>query len=277
MRHLKTIALILTLCFATQADAQIFKKLGKKISKVTEKTFEKKAEQKTEKETNKAFDSTFNNGSKNNKTKNGKQKNSSFGMSNVAPADTYKFSHKYTMQIDDGKSKTDLDYFLTNQGEYLGFMMPDDRQKLFTVIDMPRSTLYMLMENKGDKTQMAMDMKFDDVANDAFIESDYSITPTGRTKTMLGYLANEYAVKGKDMHGTIWVTNEANVTFTKLYAKTKVKKGLDQMWLKMIDGLPLEMNITDTSKRKAKNMTMRCIALEKTSFSIDTSDYKKIM
>lgn len=277
MKHLKTMLFLFALCFTTQADAQLFKKLGKKIGKVAEKTIEKKVEEKTEKETNKAFDSTFNNGSNNKKTKKGKSKKSPFGMSNVAPAETYTFSHKYTMQINDGKNTTDLVYYLTQHDQYLGFKIPDDRQNTFTVMDMSKKTMFMFMEHKGNKTQMAMNMSFDDLADDAIEESNYSITPTGKTKTILGYLAKEYDVKGKDMYGTIWVTTQADITFTKLYSKAKTKKGLDQMWLKMVDGLPLEMNMIDTSRRKAKQIKMKCIALDDTSFTLNTSNYKKMM
>lgn len=61
------------------------------------------------------------------------------------------------------------------------------------------------------------------------------------------------------------------------FYKTKVKKGLNQPWMSMVNGLTMEMNITDTSKRKDQNIVMKCIALEKSNLIINSSDYKKMM
>jgi hypothetical protein len=54
-------------------------------------------------------------------------------------------------------------------------------------------------------------------------------------------------------------------------------KGFNAEWMKkMENGLMMEMIYKD--KKKSKNdMTMTCIALNKTDFSIKTSDYKSSM
>lgn len=279
MKLLKPLLIILICCFTTKSNAQIWKKLAKKAEKAAEKTLEKKVEQKTERETEKAFDSTFNNSS-DSKTANNKN-NSPFGTSKSAqtPSSTYTFSHKYVMQIEDGKRTTNLVYYLTNAGNYFGTSIPDKKGKnnMISVMDVDKKSMYMFMDNKDDKTLMSMRLNFEDTNNDAIEQSDISIIATGNTKTILGYNCEAFKVKGQDLQGTVWVTQNAGITFVKSMYKIKGKKSNNQSWMKMIDGLTLEMDMVDTSKRKPKSIKMTCIALDKTTKNITSSDYKKLM
>ncbi|MEQ3662979.1 MULTISPECIES: DUF4412 domain-containing protein [unclassified Olleya] len=279
MKLLKPLLIILMCCFATSSNAQIWKKLAKKAEKAAEKTLEKKVEQKTERETEKAFDSTFNNSS-DPKTATSNNK-SPFGTSTSAetPANTYTFSHKYVMQIEDGKRTTNLAYYLTNAGNYFGTSIPDKTGKndVISVMDIDKKSMYMFMDNKGDKTLMAMGLNFEDSTNDAINQSKISIIATGNTKTILGYTCEAFKVKGPDIEGTVWITQNAGISFVKSMYNLKSKKGNNQSWMKMIDGLTLEMDMVDTSKRKPKAIKMTCIALDKTTITIKSSDYKKLM
>lgn len=276
MKTLKTLLVIITICFSTNTEAQIWKKLGKKAEKAVEKTLEKKVEQKAERETDKAFDSTFNN-SKKNKKKGKKEKGGLFGMSGAIPESSYQFSHKYAMQINTGKKPVELMYYLNNKDNYLGFEIPDEKHKTITIMDLEKEVMFMFMDNKGDKTQMAMNMNIGELTDAAIEETNYSVTPTGNTKNILGYTCKEYDVKGKEIHGKVWVTQDAGVSFAKTFYRTKQKKGMDQTWMSMVNGLPMETTITDTSKRKAKTTTMKCVSLKAENFIIDTSNYKKMM
>lgn len=276
MKTLKTVLIIITICFTSNAEAQIWKKLTKKAEKAVERTLGKKVEEKAERETDKAFDSTFNN-SKASRKKNKKKNANLFGMSNVSPEKTYAFSHKYVMQIKDDKKPVSIAYYLNNTDNYIGFEIPDMKDKTFSVMDLEKEVMFMLMDNKGDKTLMAMNLNLNQVTNNAIEETDYSITATGNTKTILGYMCKEYNVKGKDSYGTVWITKDAGVSFSKSFYRTKQKKGLDQHWMSMVNGLPMEMTMTDTSRRKPKTTQMNCILLEKSNFNIETANYKKLM
>jgi len=274
MKTFKTLLILLSLSFATQTNAQIWKKLGKKIEKAAEKTLEKKVEEKTERETSKAFDSTFNN-SKGNK----KNTNSPFKISGnkANPSKNYTFSHTYVMQINDGKRKTDLQYYLTNSGNYFGMKIPDDKENVVSVMDIDKKTMFMYMDSRGDKLLMSMGLDIEDMTEDSMDQNNVSVTATGNTKTILGYSCQEFKVKGDDMEGRVWITQNAGVSFAKSTYGVKTKKGLNQSWMRMLNGLFLEMEMTDTSKRKPKTMKMRCLSLDKTNITIKSSDYKKLM
>ncbi|WP_452225315.1 DUF4412 domain-containing protein [Lacinutrix chionoecetis] len=276
MKTLKALLIIITICFSINTEAQIWKKLSKKAEKAVERSLEKKVEQKAERETDKAFDSTFNNSKKNEKKS--KNKNGSlFGMSNATPASSYNFSHKYVMQMDNGKKPVDMIYYLNRDSNYLGFEIPDTKNRTLTVMDLQEEVMFMFMDNKGDKTLMSMNLKLDQLTEEAIEATEYSVTATGNTKTILGYACKEYDVKGKDLHGKVWVTENAGVSFSKTFYRTKQKKGMDQTWMAMVNGLPMEMRITDTSKRKPKTTTMTCTSLKAEAFTIDTKNYKKLM
>lgn len=270
---LKSILLVLTMCIATNANAQLLKKLGKKAEKAAEKTLEKKVEQKTERETDKAFDSTFNK----KRSKKSKKRNPVMATSSVSPASSYSFSHKYVMQIKDGRKTTDITYFLNKSGNYIGTSIPDQKNSMLTVMDMSKETMFMFMENKGDKTMMSINFNLEQATNDAVNETNVSITPTGNSKKILNYTCKEYKVSGNDINGSVWVTQSAGISFSKAFYQTKSKKGLNQSWMAMLKGLTMEMNITDTSKRKPKTIVMTCIALERSNFTINTNNYKKLM
>ncbi|APX99562.1 DUF4412 domain-containing protein [Lacinutrix venerupis] len=276
MKTLQTLLTIIIIAFSTTTNAQIWKKLSKKAEKAVENTLEKKVEEKAERETDKAFDSTFNN-SKKSKTKNNKTSGKLFGMSNAIPENSYQFSHKYIMEISDGKKPLNMTYYLNKSNNYLGFEIPDLKNKTITVMDLEKEVMFMFMDNKGDKTLMSMNMNLDKITNDAIEDTEYSVTATGNTKTILGYTCKEYNVKGKDLHGNVWVTENAGVSFSKTFYRTKQKKGMDQTWMSLVNGLPMEMKITDTSRRKAKTTTMNCVLLKEENFSINTTNYKKIM
>ncbi|WP_339918280.1 DUF4412 domain-containing protein [Yeosuana marina] len=276
MKTLKAILFILIIFIAPNTNAQLLKKLMKKATEASERTLERKVEEKTETETEKAFDSTFNNQKQ---TKNEKSSSFNISASKVAPAANYNFSHKYVMQVKSDKNETILNYYLTNSGDYLASSVPDKNgnEDMKTVMDLGRKTMYMFMENKGDKSQMSMSLDLEEIADDAREETNVKVTLTGKTKTILGYKCEEYKVVGNDLNGTIWVAPNADISFSKSFYNIKAKKGMDQSWMKMINGLTLQMDMVDTSNRKPQTINMTCIALEKLKLNIHTSDYKKLI
>ena len=249
----------------------------KRITIQPRKMWKKKVEEKTENETEKAFDSTFNNP----KSKTSTKKSSPLDVSGskVDPAANYNFSHKYVMEIKSDKNTSILNYYLTNSGDYIASTVPDKNgnEDVISVMDLSRKTIYMFMESKGDKSQMGMNLNLEEVADDAMEQTDVKVTPTGNTKTILGYKCEEYKVVGNDLNGTIWVAPNADISFSKSFYNIKAKKGMNQSWMKMINGLTLQMDMVDTSNRKPQNISMTCIALEKLKLNIHTSDYKKLM
>ena len=269
MKTFKLLFAITTLLFVTNGHAQFLKKLKKKAAEAAERTVERKVEEKTEKETEKAFDSTFNNQGK------------LFKKSIEAPSDYYAFTHKYIMEISQGKDTTELVYYLTNQGDYLGSAVQmKENEQMLTVMDLSKKTAFSFMDFGDVKSMMSFGLDIEEIVDNTQENEQMSIEPTGNIKNIIGYNCDEYLVKGPDLHGAIWVTQEAPISFSDAFSKVKTKnknssKGIDQSWMSMIEGLTLEMQMTDTSKRKPKNILMQCTGVEETNYIIETALYAK--
>ncbi|WP_452221877.1 DUF4412 domain-containing protein [Lacinutrix salivirga] len=279
MKALKTTLLLITLCFAFNGNAQIWKKLSKKAEKAAERAIERKVEEKAERETEKAFDSTFNNSSNKKKKKNKKSSPFSMKQSTAQPDSNYNFTHKYVMQIEHEKGNMALTYFLTNTGNYIGSKMDigkKNNQNMLMIMDANKNAVFMLMDMKDRKTLMASDFDFSDVVDESTDNQNVNVSKTGKTKQILGYNCEEFIVFGDDFKGTIWVTQEAGVQFLNLTSGMKKNKNFNSQWFNYAKGLVMEMNMEDTSKRKPKKVVMRCIALDKEDFSIDTTAYKSM-
>ncbi|MDO6596059.1 DUF4412 domain-containing protein [Oceanihabitans sp. 2_MG-2023] len=253
MKFFKLSLIMLSFCVTTNTQTQLLKELGNVAERAEAHTLEKKAGKTTREQ---------------------RQVNSTSAIQK-----TYTFTHKFVMQIQSNKHNTNINYFLNNDANYIGTSMDlgNNITKMITVMDISTKKATMFMEINNQKTQMSIPIDLDSMTEDAMQEQDVKITPTGKTKNILNFTCHEYKVEGKDYNGNVWVTQDAGVTFSKAFYQAKVKKGLNQSWMSMINGLTMEMNITDTSKRKDQNMVMKCIALEKSNLTINGSDYKKMM
>ena len=265
---MKKITLLTTLiiCFSGALNAQFLKKLGDKIGKAAERAVERKAEQKTTKETEAAFDSTFNR--KSNK------RIGIPGISKVDPADSYAFNHKAAMQIKNGKELMEVDYYLPDNGNFLGVKIKDKKIKddFLTVFDVTKETMFTYMENDGKKIKMGVEFKTEDSNEGSTID----ISATGNTKTILGYHCQEYKMTGEDMTATIWVTKEVDLRFPDSFYTLKQNKSNSQEWMKDLDGWAMEMIMIETSKRKPQTIIMNCLSIEETDFKINSNDYNNI-
>jgi len=274
MKFLKLAVITISLSLSTNTQAQLLKRLGNVAERAVERTLEKKVDEKASKETEKTFDSTFNN-----KKQNKKEQRQASSSPSEAIQKTYTFSHKFVMQIESDKHKTNINYFLNNTDNYIGSSMDlgNHNSQMITVMDMSEKRATMFMEISNQKTQMSIPLDLDNMTEETMEEQEVKITPTGKTKTILSYTCHEYKVVGKDYHGNVWATQDAGVSFSKTFYKAKAEKGLNQSWMSMINGLTMEMHITNTAKRKEQTMAMKCIALEKSNLTINGSDYKKMM
>ncbi|WP_445733446.1 OmpA family protein [Mariniflexile sp.] len=95
MKILKSILFILVICIATQANAQLLKKISKRAKKAVERTVERRVENETSKKTDQALDSIFEgNKNKNNKKNKGKNESQSKDVSVIQIPGTEKESSK---------------------------------------------------------------------------------------------------------------------------------------------------------------------------------------
>ncbi len=197
----------------------------------------------------------------------------------INTASTFSFSHKYVMQIKKGNRTTDMLYYLAPSGNYFATGVSGNNQNKSTisVMDLSNKTIHTLMTNNGDKTRISMRLNLDKASNYIIDQTNVEVTPTGTTKTILGYVCDGYKVEGDNIKGTVWVTQNAGISFSKHLYKTDSTNNQNATFLKLTTGLTLEMDMIDTSRRRPKSILMKCISLEKKNITINTNDYKKLI
>ena len=282
MKNLKitSVFILIVLGCLQPVEAQFWKKLGKRVEKAAKETVIRKVEDKAVDKTERTMDTILNADKKVKRKR--KNKKGVLSSTTISPSHYYDFTHKYVMQMEDKKGVVDFEYLLIDGGNYLGIKMPMNGQEMITIMDIQKQTAFMLMKNGNQKMLMTMGLNFEDVASETNQEYDVQVNKTNHTKDILGYSCTEYKVKGEGFKGSVWITQDADITFPKSFYKMKDKRfkktqSMDQSWIANMNGLTMEMDIIDTSKKKEKHIKMKCILLERQDFSVDTSGYKKMM
>ncbi|MEO8774026.1 MAG: DUF4412 domain-containing protein [Gelidibacter sp.] len=197
--------------------------------------------------------------------------------------DNYDFDYIYKLKMTNKKDDIQFDYYLKKDAGYFGFSLPimtkdQEGMNMFTVMDTHNSVTAMFMEMMGKKIVQKTKIKLSDFNSDNDT-SDFTIKEIG-SKTILGFKCQGFIMDNKDSEVTMYLTDEAPVSFNEMWdtGKNKLPKGFNPAWMKKYseNGLMMEMHYVD--KKKAKNnMTMTCVGLEKTDFSIQASDYGSML
>lgn len=197
--------------------------------------------------------------------------------------DVYDFDYTYKLKLTNKKDDIQFDYYLKKDADYFGFALPilskdQEGMNMFTVMDNQNLVTAMFMEVMGKKVVQKTKIKLSDFDADNNA-SDFTIKEIG-SKTILGYKCQGFIMENKESQITVYITDEAPISFNKVWdnGKNKMPKGFNPSWMKKYseNGLMMEMHYVDKKKDK-NNMTMTCIELEKTDFSIQSSDYGSML
>ncbi len=201
---------------------------------------------------------------------------------------SYNFDYIYKLKITHKKEHTNLDYYLNSGSTYFGFDSPEMSKgssgtKMFMVMDNELNITAMFMEMMGKKMVQKSTLLNPNYVAAATVDdkdsSEFKFEQIG-SKSILGYECEGYVTENNEMKITYYITDDVPVSFNQVWGASakNLPKGFNPELMKKYaeNGLMLEMIYVD--KKKSKNsMTMECIALEKTDFSIDTSQYGSMM
>lgn len=195
---------------------------------------------------------------------------------------TYDFDHIYKLKMIHKKGDMTFDYYLKEDASYFGFdtseMTKDADTKMFMVMDAEIEVTAMFMEMMGKKVVQKTKLNASGIAEDDDM-SDYTFTEID-SKTINGYECEGFVSENDEMKITFYITDDVPVSFNQVFGANmkNTPKGFNPDLMKKYaeNGLMMEMFFVD--KKKAKNnMTMECVSLEKTEFSIDTTKYGSMM
>jgi len=212
--------------------------------------------------------------------------NAQFGKaSKVELPATYDFDYTYKLKMTNKKDEFKMTYFLSDGGKYFGFdageMAKSKNQDgdMFMVMDNELNVSSMFMEMMGKKMVQKTKLKMNKMMEEANEQNTMEYRKID-SKTILGYECEGYIGEDKKSKVTIYITNDAPVSFNNVWGANPktIPKNMDASWMKKYaeNGLMMMM-IYEDKKRSKNNMTMECIALEQKDFTIDTSGYGSMM
>lgn len=249
--------------------AQILKNLKKKVEQKVEKTVTDKVADKAADEAGKSVDNMLN-----------FQMSGAAGHEQVDPSEipqVYDFEWSYVMKMETRQGDMILNYFLKKDAPYFGMKLSEN--DMYMVMDPSRNLNVMYMLSGGNNMVMATKMPKtlpDEIAADNAEEDEYSFKKIPN-KTILGYECGGFQGENREMVLTFYVTTEPDISFGEIYKsdQTKLPKGFDPKWIKEGKGIMMQM-IMEGKTNDRDNATMTCIALEKTNFSLNKSDYNSL-
>jgi hypothetical protein len=217
---------------------------------------------------------------------------------NVATEESYHFDGKAEMEISgkDEKGKEiepmTMHSYLSKENPYTAVQMDNpEAEKMLMIFDTKNDATVILMEKDGERSSLAYSIDWEKMA-EAMPEEDIdaegqdfenlNFRKTGKTKTLLGQLCEEYEVETDDYMGSYWVTQEplegaANFwSNNSPYFNQKFKGKQQQQFENLPEGNILEMNYA--SKKDKSNMTFLIKDLDDNhSVTIHMSEYPNMM
>ncbi|MGB7843574.1 MAG: DUF4412 domain-containing protein [Salinimicrobium sp.] len=269
MKKLAILLLSLSL-FSSPAEAQILKKLKKKVEKKVEDKVTDKVSDKAANETGSMMDQMMSNQMNNAMMPMGGEQVSVEEI----PA-RYDFNWKYNSKITTSQGDMEMTYRLKKDVPYMGIEMPQ-AGNMFLVMDTGNDLMAMFFDSDGNKVLMASRMEASENEDNEDFYKDAEIREIDG-KTILGYNCKGYEIETDGHLMKFYITEEADVSFSKMYQyeKSKMPPGIKSELLKNGEGLMLEMQMTD-KKNPENNATMICTSLKKESFNINKANYRSM-
>jgi len=271
MKTNRNILLIAFLVFASQlSHGQFLKKLKKKAQDAVENVIIDKAANKAAQMAGNGMDKMF---------------DMKFG----GPADpsilpeSYDFEWKYTLQMKHNKGTMNMNYYLTPDATYFGSQPEMEDQKImaenmFMVFDQKLNVMAIFMDSENGKAghvlqQPDIEGELEDEVNT--VMDDYTFKEIG-TKTILGYECQGFQMENDELKMTMYVALDAPVSFNQVAGGSpkSLPKGFDPKWMEKVENsIMMEIDIVNKKKKK-HSAKMTCVALEKSTKTIDVSDYE---
>lgn len=215
------------------ADAQIGKRISERIKESTTRKVEDKVVNKAGEKTDQALDSVFkkrtissDKSSDDNQEEKATSPGFNFGnMSNATYESSYTLHQEFKVEIKTQEKKKKNKVETINMDMHYGedcYMTvvqdPDQKSPPKSIMDLKNNTSIML--NDVDMSAMAISMDFmtkkmkemvdkdqDSIAD----QSDYTFTRTGNTKTIAGYLCEEYIIESSEIKMNVWYTDDITI------------------------------------------------------------------
>lgn len=193
----------------------------------------------------------------------------------------YAFDYEYHMESE-YKGKVDKYVFLMKEDASVVAIVEGDKDETNIMLwdhSIKKAKLYMIGKDSGGKGMVGI--PYIDMANLADKmkeknEDKYSIIPTGKTKTIAGFKCKEFKTSDKKNTGYVYVTTDAGIIGFNLvgFSDLRMPKSVANMQ-GLQDGLLMELSSRDKNKPKKNAITMRCVKLVESNYTIDNTKFQQ--
>ncbi|MBN2683442.1 MAG: DUF4412 domain-containing protein [Bacteroidales bacterium] len=268
------------------------KEAGKEIDKETDKVVDKEIDKlKNKKSNNAASDSTS---TETQNIESGNQENDNmlpiFDKGNPAKYENaYSFDGSFTMLMQSwdkkGKEEDPIEYvsYFSNDASNVAFeFIPADKKKnnneksLF-IYDYKNKSMIIAGNDGESKSGLVMaipevdESELENEENETDNE-DFKFTKTGKTKTILGYLCEEYYYKDNEEEVSMWITDKLPLDRKKLYGNLEGFSMASANTLSP-NGFLMEMDSKNIDSQERSHMIVTSINPEKKT-DISIKDYQ---
>lgn len=174
-----------------------------------------------------------------------------------------------------------LSYFFDSY--QFAFQVPaDNGAETIMIIDRrTRKITNKITDENGNKTAMIMPMLRvkTTVQDNGAPDGDFTLRPTGNTRTIEGFLCKEYAFEDEDQTGTLWVTEEWNFDysiFSDVVQAKNASTGQLTNWgtAAGISGVVLESRMQDKRGNEVQEFFLRNIRQGRNDEVFSTAGYE---
>lgn len=189
-------------------------------------------------------------------------------------------SRQFKGDREDKDSPMMIEYYINPYD--VAFKIPSDEGESIMIMHRrTRKITTLLTDENGEKTGMVMPMlRVKTTVGSTDTESaEYSITATGNTKTIEGFLCEEYQIETDEQSGTVWLTKEWPFDYGVLFDFVQVKNvSTGQMtdWSNMygVGGIMLEGKMQEKGTNKRSEYYIRNIQEGSQSEIFSTAGYE---
>ena len=176
------------------------------------------------------------------------------------------------------KDKVVYDSYINKDAVDYAMVFKDGKDQSTIIFDSKNSAMLILTDSDGEHTGVAMGIDPEALAEDAEESAEesevnpYKAHKTGKTKTILGYLCDEYLVEDETSEARMWVSEKLGKQVRREMLNNQQTFGAAFYHAAYMDGMVLEYDLLDKDDGERTVMVVTNIDLNH-SHSISTRSY----
>ncbi len=176
------------------------------------------------------------------------------------------------------KDKVVYDSYINKDAVDYAMVFKDNKDQSTIIFDSKNSAMLILTDSDGEHTGVAMGIDPEALAEDAEESAEesevnpYKAHKTGKTKTILGYLCDEYLAADETSEARMWVSEKLGKQVRREMLNNQQTFGAAFYHAAYMDGMVLEYDLLDKDDGERTVMVVTNIDLNH-SHSISTRSY----